>query len=161
MEEGKISIQSPRNVSVQNGGKNYLTSPDTDDLSKGREQFSAMALKRGFVIVSYGARSRGNAATDKKYLGHSPATATDTKAAIRYLRANKKFLKNIDTDKIILNGTSGGGAMTALIAAAEINLTFLNIFMKSELPGSQSQATFSSATPKSATKFSQRCLTVR
>ena len=52
------------------------------------------------------------------HLGHSPATATDTKAAIRYLRANKNFLKNADTDKIIVNGTSGGGAMTSLIASS-------------------------------------------
>ena len=100
-------------------GVNYLTDIDTKaNTSKGREQFSAMALKRGFVVVSYGARGRNNGATDGKYLSHSPATATDTKAAIRYLRANKNFLKNIDVDKIIVNGTSGGGAMTALIASS-------------------------------------------
>ena len=117
MDDYAATVNDKDGIAIKDG-KNYATSPDTDDLSKGREQFTAMALKRGFVIVSYGARSRGNAATDNKYLGHSPATATDTKAAIRYLRANKKFLKNIDTDKIIVNGTSGGGAMTALIAAS-------------------------------------------
>ena len=102
-----------------NDGVNYRTDIDTKaDTSKGREQFSAMALKRGFVVVSYGARGRNNGATDGKYLGHSPATATDTKAAIRYLRFNKNFLKNIDVNKIVVNGTSGGGAMTALIASS-------------------------------------------
>ncbi len=117
MDDYAATVGDRDGIAIKNG-KNYETSPDTDDLAKGREQFSAMALKRGFVVVSYGARSRGNSATDGKFLGHSPATATDTKAAIRYLRANRKFLKNIDTDKIIVNGTSGGGAMTALIAAS-------------------------------------------
>ncbi|MBR2208115.1 MAG: hypothetical protein IJ859_04820 [Synergistaceae bacterium] len=117
MDDYAATVGDRDGIAIKDG-KNYQTSPDVDDLSKGREQFSAMALKRGFVVVSYGARSRGNGATDGKFLGHSPATATDTKAAIRYLRANKKFLKNIDADKIVVNGTSGGGAMTALIAAS-------------------------------------------
>ena len=117
MNDYAATVNDKDGIAVKDG-KNYITSPDIGDLSKGREQFSAMALKRGFVIVSYGARSRANAAVNKKFLGHSPATATDTKSAIRYLRANKKFLKNIDTDKIIINGTSGGGALTALIAAS-------------------------------------------
>ena len=117
MDDYAATVNDQDGIAVKDG-KNYTTSPDVDDLSKGREQFSAMALKRGFVVVSYGARSRGNGATDGKFLGHSPATATDTKAAIRYLRANRKFLENIDTDKIVVNGTSGGGAMTALIAAS-------------------------------------------
>ena len=117
MDDYAATVNDKDGIAIKDG-KNYTTEPDTDDLSKGREQFSAMALKRGFVVVSYGARSRGNGATDGKFLGHSPATATDTKAAIRYLRANKKFLKSIDTDKIVVNGTSGGGAMTALIAAS-------------------------------------------
>ena len=117
MDDYAATVGDRDGIAIKDG-KNYQTSPDVDDLSKGREQFSAMALKRGFVVVSYGARSRGNGATDGNFLGHSPATATDTKAAIRYLRANKKFLKNIDTGKIVVNGTSGGGAMTALIAAS-------------------------------------------
>ena len=117
MDDYAATVGDRDGIAIKDG-KNYETSPDVDDLSKGREQFSAMALKRGFVVVSYGARSRANGATDGKFLGHSPATATDTKAAIRYLRANKKFLKTIDTNRIVVNGTSGGGAMTALIAAS-------------------------------------------
>ena len=117
MDDYAATIGDRDGIAIKDG-KNYETAPNTDNLSKGREQFTAMALKRGFVVVSYGARSRANSATDGKFLGHSPATAADTKAAIRYLRANKKFLKTIDTDKIVVNGTSGGGAMTALIAAS-------------------------------------------
>ena len=118
MDDYKDTVTDRAGIAIKDG-VNYLTDIDTEaDTAKGREQFSAMALKRGFIVVSYGARGRNNGATDGKYLGHSPATATDTKAAIRYLRANKNFLKNIDTDKIVVNGTSGGGAMTALIASS-------------------------------------------
>ena len=118
MDDYAATVGERDGIAIRDG-VNYQTEIDAgDDLSKGREQFSAMALKRGFVVVSYGARSRGNGATDGKFLGHSPATAVDTKAAIRYLRANREFLKFIDTDRIIANGTSGGGAMTSLIAAS-------------------------------------------
>ncbi|MBQ9419865.1 MAG: hypothetical protein IJU31_05745 [Synergistaceae bacterium] len=117
MDDYAATVGDRDGIAIKDG-KNYQTDLDVgDDLSKGREQFSAMALKRGFVVVSYGARGRNNGATDGKFLGHSPATATDTKAAIRYLRANKNFIK-ADTEKIIVNGTSGGGAMTGLIAAS-------------------------------------------
>ena len=77
-----------------------------------------VALKEGYVVVSYGCRSRGNGATDGKYLGHSPATMTDTKAAIRYLRYNRKALPAGNTDRIIVTGTSGGGALSTVIAAS-------------------------------------------
>ena len=113
-----FTVDDKNGIAIKDG-VNYFTDIDTQAKTpKGREQFSAMALKRGFIVVSYGARSRSNGATNGKFLGHSPATAVDTKAAIRYLRANKKFLKNADTNKIIANGTSGGGAMTSLIAAS-------------------------------------------
>lgn len=123
MDDYAATIGDRDGIAIKDG-MNYSTKLDEDDLSKGREQFSAMALKRGFVVVSYGARSRSNGATDGKYLGHSPATAVDTKAAIRYLRANRDFIKTINTDKIIANGTSGGGAMTSLICASGNNPDF-------------------------------------
>ncbi|MBR1569412.1 MAG: hypothetical protein IJ651_01595 [Bacteroidales bacterium] len=77
-----------------------------------------VALKEGYVVVSYGGRSRSNGLTDGRYLGHSPAIMADTKAVIRYLRFNKKALPAGDTDKIIVTGTSGGGALSTVIAAS-------------------------------------------
>ena len=124
MDDYFRTVDNDTGIAIKDG-VNYETNINTNaNTPKGREQFSAMALKRGFVVVSYGARSRNNGPTNSKYLGHSPATATDTKAAIRYLRANKEFLKTIDTDKIIANGTSGGGAMTSLICASGNNEDF-------------------------------------
>ena len=83
-----------------------------------------VALRERYVVVSYGARSRANAPTDGKYLGHSPATVTDTKAAIRYLRFNRKALPAGNTDRIVVTGTSGGGALSTLIAASGNNPDF-------------------------------------
>lgn len=75
-------------------------------------------LKEGYVIVSYGCRSRADEPVHGEFLGHSPATMTDTKAAIRYLRHNRKTLPAGDPDKIFVTGTSGGGALSTLIAAS-------------------------------------------
>lgn len=114
----ELTVDDKTGIAIKDG-VDYRTDIDTESITpKGRRQFSAMALKRGFVVVSYGARSRNNGETDGKFLGHSPATVVDTKAAIRYLRANRNFLKCADTDRIVVNGTSGGGAMTSLIAAS-------------------------------------------
>lgn len=80
-----------------------------------------VALKEGYVIVSYGCRSRNNGQTEGEYLGHSPATMTDTKAAIRYLRLNASELPAGNTDRIVITGTSGGGALSTVIAASGNN----------------------------------------
>ena len=94
-------------------GGDYRSDSDTDKVGA--------ALKEGYVIVSYGCRSRNNGATEGEYLGHSPATMTDTKAAIRYLRLNAAELPAGDTDRIVITGTSGGGALSTVIAASGNN----------------------------------------
>lgn len=91
-------------------GEDYCS---TDEYEK-----VAVALKKGYVVVSYGCRSRGNAPEDDIYKGHSPATMTDTKAVVRYLRYNRKALPAGDTDRIFVTGISGGGALSTLIAAS-------------------------------------------
>jgi len=88
----------------------YKSDSDTDAVGK--------AIAEGYVIVSCGARSRNNGATGETYLGHSPATMTDTKAAIRYLRYNADLLPAGDPEKIVITGTSGGGALSVVISAS-------------------------------------------
>ncbi len=92
-------------------GKNYFSTSNTDKIGK--------ALKKGYVIVSYGCRSRADK-TDPagKHISHSPATMTDTKAVIRYLRANASRLKAGNPERIVVTGTSGGGALSTIIAAS-------------------------------------------
>jgi hypothetical protein len=92
-------------------GKNYFSTSNTDKIGK--------ALKKGYVIVSYGCRSRADTTDPSgKHISHSPATMTDTKAVIRYLRANAPRLKAGNPERIVVTGTSGGGALSTIIAAS-------------------------------------------
>ncbi len=69
-----------------------------------------MALSKGFVVASAGARGRVSPK------GKAPAGIVDLKAAIRYLKFNDKVMAG-NANKIISNGTSAGGAMSTLLGA--------------------------------------------
>lgn len=75
-------------------------------------------LNRGMILVSYGARSMNDAPINGQYLGHSPATMTDTKAAIRFVKYNQVYggLPG-DPERVIITGMSGGGGLTTAVAA--------------------------------------------
>ena len=129
-QDQKINIYIPEGATkaspimfyVNNAGWQANTYPEntiTDGQDyDGTANKVGVALREGYVVVSYGGRSRSNGLTDGKYLGHSPAIMVDTKAAIRYLRFNKKALPAGDTEKIFITGTSGGGALSTVIAAS-------------------------------------------
>lgn len=113
---------SPIMFYVNNGGWIANSYPDRT-IAEGSDYNGTydrvgVALKEGYVVVSYGCRSRADEPVYGSYLGHSPATMTDTKAAIRYLRHNRKALPAGDVEKIFITGTSGGGALSTLIAAS-------------------------------------------
>ena len=95
----------------------YSSSDDNDKVGA--------ILSRGYVLVSYGCRSRNNEAVDGVYDGHSPAVITDTKAVIRYLRHNADKLPAGDVERIIITGTSGGGALSTVIAASGNSTDYL------------------------------------
>ena len=129
-EDQKINIYVPATATkaspilfyVNNAGWQANTYPE-NTIQDGQDYDGAnnkvgVALKEGYVVVSYGGRSRSNGLTGGQYLGHSPAIMVDTKAAIRYLRFNRKALPAGDTDKIFVTGTSGGGALSTVIAAS-------------------------------------------
>jgi len=71
------------------------------------------ALKAGLVAVSPGARGREDV-TDGKFTGKAPADIVDLKAAIRYLRHNAELIPG-NVERIISDGSSAGGAMSALL----------------------------------------------
>ena len=75
------------------------------------------ALAAGFVVAAPG--SRGRTVRDEKgdFLGCAPAHIVDLKAAVRYLRHNKDRIFG-DTEHIISNGTSAGGALSALLGTS-------------------------------------------
>lgn len=73
----------------------------------------AYALYRGYVAVSPGARGREDKTGDE-YTGKAPAGIVDLKAAVRYLRYNADVIPG-DTERIFSDGSSAGGAMSALL----------------------------------------------
>jgi hypothetical protein len=77
---------------------------------------SLTALARGLVVVSPAIRGR-TTVENGVYVGKAPALIVDYKAAVRYLRHNKNRLPAGDTEKIISNGTSAGGALSALLGS--------------------------------------------
>ncbi|MDO5640190.1 MAG: subtype B tannase [Neisseria sp.] len=84
--------------------------PGTDSRTQ-QPNAALVALSKGYVVASPGARGR-TAAT-----GKAPAAIVDLKAAVRYLRANDQAMPG-DAAKIISNGTSAGGALSALLGAS-------------------------------------------
>lgn len=74
------------------------------------------ALARGYVVAAPGARGRGLTDGKGSYTGNAPACIVDLKAAVRYLRHISEDLPG-DMEKIITNGTSAGGALSALMGA--------------------------------------------
>lgn len=90
------------------------------------------ALLHGYVVMCAGIRGRNtgmdsheffvggqekrDAAENEKRTGCAPALIVDMKAAIRYMRYNAGVVPG-DVEKIITNGTSAGGALSALAGA--------------------------------------------
>ena len=93
------------------------------------------ALKEGYVVVIPGTRGRNSTIVADKayakahkgvkkgqtiYTGRAPKAILDLKAAIRYLRHFDKLMPG-DAERIITDGTSAGGAMSALMGATGNN----------------------------------------
>ena len=77
------------------------------------------ALSNGYVVVSPAIRGRSLKGTNGYETGKAPALIVDYKAAVRFVRRNRKAkrLPAGDTEKIISSGTSAGGALSALLGA--------------------------------------------
>lgn len=80
----------------------------------------AMALSRGYIVASAGARGRKSRSVNGTFSGKAPAAIVDLKAAICYLKYNDKVMPG-DANRIISNGTSAGGALSALLGATGNN----------------------------------------
>lgn len=109
-EEGEMPIFMPNTV----GG--YMPGPAATPRiwENGEENFVVQALLRGYMVAAPGLRGRGMKNEKGENIGVAPAAICDYKAAVRFLRYNKELLPG-NTEKIISNGTSAGGAMSALL----------------------------------------------
>jgi hypothetical protein len=85
---------------------------------------SGRALQEGYVVVIAGSRgwdSKITASGGKTvFTGRAPAGLIDLKAAIRYLRHNDNRMPG-SAERIITDGTSAGGALSALLGATGNN----------------------------------------
>lgn len=87
------------------------------------EDASGRALAEGYVLVIPGSRGRSSTVKRGKetfYTGRAPKALLDLKAAIRYLRHFDRLIPG-NTEKIITDGTSAGGAMSSLLGATGNN----------------------------------------
>lgn len=87
-----------------------------------RTTSAAVALSTGYIVASAGARGN-NSEINGVYTGKAPAGIVDLKAAVRYLRYNDAVMPG-SSEKIISNGTSAGGAMSALLGSSGNNPLF-------------------------------------
>ena len=109
-------------IFMPNGVGGYMPGkaiePTENDMLSGGANAALVALSRGYVVAAPAIRGRTTIGDDgKTYIGKAPALIVDYKAAVRYLRYNQKNLPAGDTEKIISNGTSAGGALSALLGA--------------------------------------------
>jgi len=79
-----------------------------------------MSLARGYIVASPGARGRSSKNAAGEYIGKAPAAIVDLKAAVAYLRANDAVMPG-NAERIISNGTSAGGGLSALLGATGNN----------------------------------------
>ena len=115
-----ITATNYKGADIVNGGT-YVSNSDTD--KKGA------ALARGFVYVTIASRSRGASAPagvfdDGIYQGKAPAAIVDAKAAVRYLRLNDSLMPG-NASRIVVNGTSGGGAQSTQLGATGDHADYL------------------------------------
>ena len=122
--------QTPIFLRTYVGG--YMASPATQPQAG---DATGRALREGYVVVIPGTRGRGSTIVADKayakahkgvkkgqtvYTGRAPKAILDLKAAIRYLRHFDKQMQG-DAERIITDGTSAGGAMSALMGATGNN----------------------------------------
>lgn len=106
--------QTPIFLRTYVGG--YMASPASEPQAG---DATGRALKEVYVVVIPGSRGR-NSLQDGIYTGRAPKAILDLKAAIRYLRHFDKAMLG-DAERIITDGTSAGGAMSALMGATGNN----------------------------------------
>ena len=115
-----ISASNYRGADIV-AGRAYVSNSETDKVGA--------ALSRGFVYINIASRSRGATAPagvfdDGVFQGKAPAAIVDAKAAVRYLRLNDGLMPG-NAKRIVVNGTSGGGAQSTQLAATGDHADYL------------------------------------
>lgn len=93
-----------------------LDEPGFNKFKMGELNSIYRALEHGYVVAAPAIRGRCQFDENGRYIGKAPNCIVDYKAAIRYLHYFAEDLPG-DDGKIITNGTSAGGCLSALIGA--------------------------------------------
>ncbi|MEI6682152.1 MAG: subtype B tannase [Bacteroidota bacterium] len=109
--------KKPDGIPPVNGGKPAM------GFGGPKQNIVLAALSKGYIVASAGTRGRTSKNAGGIYTGKAPEGIVDLKAAVRYLKYNDKNMPG-DANKIISNGTSAGGAMSALLGATGNNADF-------------------------------------
>ena len=114
-------------LAVNNAGwmNSYVKASVTDGASFDSSTSNVgAALKAGYIYADVGTRGRGLVGADGSYVGKAPAVVVDLKAAIRYLRLNDSVMPG-SAERIVLNGTSGGGGLVTATGASGNSADYL------------------------------------
>jgi hypothetical protein len=115
---GKFTLETAP-IFMPNGVGGYMPgSSEVPGVHRWHRTMNAtfFALAKGYVVAAPAIRGRGLKSEQGLFIGVAPACIVDYKAAVRYLRYNQKTIPG-DVRKIISNGTSAGGALSALLGA--------------------------------------------
>lgn len=109
-------------IFLPNGVGGYMPGAITEPQEESRHGGAntvLYALSNGYVVVSPAIRGRSLKHKNGYDTGKAPALIVDYKAAVRFVRYNRKAgrIPAGDTEKIISSGTSAGGALSALLGA--------------------------------------------
>lgn len=107
-------------VLIPNSVGGFLTAfsedPSLDSSQPPVPNIIFLALQHGYVVVSPSLRGRTEKDKSGKFIGKAPSSIIDLKSVIRYLHFFASELPG-DEDKIISNGTSAGGCLSALLGS--------------------------------------------
>lgn len=114
----ELDLLTPADVTIDN--------VNSSGSGSGSAIAAALALSKGIVVVSPAGRGRNttmlvNGVTTE--VGNGPAALVDLKAAVRYLKYNDSVMLG-NANKIVVSGTSGGGAMTSLLGTTGDSAVF-------------------------------------
>lgn len=129
-------------IVMRNNVGGYMASPAG---TPSAADATGRALEEGYVLCIPGARGNGSAVTTggtTVYTGTAPNGLLDLKAATRYLHYNADLLPG-NADRIFTDGTSAGGAMSALQGATG-NATEYEPYLKAMGAAEASDAVYAS-----------------
>ena len=80
-------------------------------------------LAAGYVVVTPGCRGKATADENGVFTGKGAACVADLKAGLRFVKYNAAYLPG-DINRIVVTGTSAGGAMAEILACSGNNAAY-------------------------------------